>query len=204
MRKLALSTIVAFAFYMGAAVAQSNMGGSAGAQGTQSASPNSGAQAGQPAPNENPGMTPSASTDQNSSSNMGESNKGEKKIKGCVQSQNGQYVLETKKGSVLLAGQDVSAHVGHEVTVKGTWENNSSANAGSSTASSSGSSEAWSKGTFNVTDVKMDSKTCKIKGNENSNTSGSSTSMPGAPTTGTTTPNSGTPNSNTATPPPQQ
>src|SRR5512142_2968132 len=131
MRKLALSTIVAFAFYMGAAVAQSNMGGNAGAQGTQGASPNSGVQTGQPAPTETPSATSGTAADQNGTSNMGDQNKGEKKLKGCVQSQGSQYMLETKKGNVLLTGQDVSAHVGHEVTVKGTWENSSSGNAGS-------------------------------------------------------------------------
>ncbi len=55
----------------------------------------------------------------------------QKKIKGCVAQQNGQYVLETKHGrSVPLSGQDVSAHVGHTVALHGTW---SAASTGSQT-----------------------------------------------------------------------
>ena len=123
MRKLALSTIVAFAVFVTAAVAQSGgMGGSS--QGTQGSSPT--AQPGQTQPGQihpgqpgGPDMGPgTAGTDQNGTSANTNESKGEKKLKGCVQSENGQYVLETKKGNILLTGQDVSAHVGHEVSVR--------------------------------------------------------------------------------------
>src|SRR5437870_1782566 len=133
MRKLALSIIVAFAVYVTAAVAQAvNMGGSN--QGSQGSSPTAQpgqtqrrqTQAGQTQPGQpgGPDMGPGASgQEQNGPSANTGASKGEKKLKGCVQSQGGQYVLETKKGkAVALAGQDVSAHVGHEVAVKGTWE----------------------------------------------------------------------------------
>ena len=165
MRNLVLSIIVAFAISVTAAVAQSgSMGGSA--QGRQGSPPT--AQPGQTQPGQTQPGYPggpdmgSSQTDQNGPSANTSASKGEKKLKGCVQSQNGQYVLETKKGNVLLAGQDVSAHVGHEVSVKGTWESSGSPSNSSATAGSSGS-ESWSKGTFNVTDVKMESDTCKIK-----------------------------------------
>jgi len=83
----------------------------------------------------------------------GQAEKGEKKLKGCVQSQGGQSVLETKKGKeVTLTGQDLSAHNGHEVEVKGSWAS------GSMSQASAGSSGDKA---FNVTDVKMVSETCK-------------------------------------------
>jgi hypothetical protein len=83
--------------------------------------------------------------------------KGEKKMKGCVQSQGGQYVLETKKGkAVPLSGQDMSQHVGHEVAVHGTW-GGSSSNSMSSTSSGGGADSGKS---FNVTSVDMISDSC--------------------------------------------
>jgi len=136
MRKLALSTIVAFAVFVTAAVAQSGSMGGSSQQGTQ-AQPGQ-TQPGQTQPGQpgGPDMGPGASqTDQNGPSANTNENKGEKKLKGCVQSQNGQYVLETKKGNILLTGQDVSAHVGHEVSVKGAWQSSSGAGgAGSASA----------------------------------------------------------------------
>ena len=150
MRKLILGCL-AFAFFAVSAFAQAAPGGGQGT--TQNSSP------GMSQPRQDPGMTqpdsnssPSAQTDQgNAQQNQ---NASEKKLKGCVQSQGGQYVLEIKKGkAVALAGQDVSAHVGHEVALKGTWES------GASSAASTGT--AGSEKTFNVTKVDMISETCK-------------------------------------------
>jgi hypothetical protein len=179
MNKFVLSMIAAFALCVATAVAQS---GPTGAQRTQGASPT---MSQTPGANPQPGMNQPGSTpaDQNSGS-MGNSQaeKGEKKLKGCVQSQGGQTVLETKKGKeVALTGQDLSAHNGHEVEVKGTWAG------GSMSQTSAGSS---GDKTFNVTDVKMISETCKgskEKGSSSMGTgangtnpsgSGSSTSSP--------------------------
>lgn len=187
MRKLALSLIVAFAVYVTAAAAQAGAGAGPGSQGTQGSSPSMqqpGQQPGTAQPGtagQPPDMGPSTS-DQNGNTANTNSTKGEKKLKGCVESQGGQYVLETKKGPVSLTGQDVSAHVGHEVTVKGMWENGSNSSA---TATSSGA-ESTSKGTFNVTNVKMDSETCKIKTKDNMGTSGNS-GMGGSNSTGSST-----------------
>jgi hypothetical protein len=120
---------------------------------------------------------PGTQTDQNAA-NQNQTN-GERRLKGCVQSQGGQYALETKKGkTIALAGQDVSAHVGHEVSVKGTWENGMS-------ATSSGNTGASGK-TFNVTEVKMISETCGGKSHSGSmdhsstgsGNSGSTTTQP--------------------------
>jgi hypothetical protein len=206
MRKLALSVIVAFTFYVTAAVAQSgnsgSMGGSTGAQGTQQSSPgatspngqNGQVQPGTPAGTEAPGVGPNTGPSNSAPSDqMGTSNKGEKKLKGCVQSQSGQYVLESKHGkTVMLTGQDLSAHVGHEVKVKGTWESGgSSAMSSTSTAGASNTGEK----TFNVTNVEMVSETCKDNGNSSNNNSGSST---GAGSTGSTT-GSGTTGTGTGT-----
>jgi hypothetical protein len=153
MNKFVLSMIAALALCVATAVAQSS--GAPGSQGTQGSSPT---MSQTPGANPQPGMSQSGSTptDQNSG-NMGGNNsaeKGEKKLKGCVQSQGGQATLETKKGKqIALTGQDVSAHNGHEVELKGTW-----AGSGSMSQTSSGSS---GEKTFNVTDVKMISETCK-------------------------------------------
>jgi hypothetical protein len=131
-----------------------------------------------------PGMDQSSSTSQNQNTSSGEH-----KLKGCVQSQGGQYMLETKKGKeVALTGQDVSAHVGHEVSLKGTWESGSGMSA---TSSSNSGHEASSGKTFNVTDVKMVSETCKMKNSsgESGNMGNSGSSSPNG-TGSTSSPNS--------------
>lgn len=152
MRKLELSVCLAFALFVASAVAQ--MAPAGGGQGTQNSSPSMsqpGQQPGMAQPDRNAPGTP---TDQNAADQN--RNNGERKLKGCVQSQSGQYVLETKKGkTVALAGQDVSSHVGHEVAVKGTWETGMSATS-SASAGTSGK-------TFNVTSVDMISESCNTK-----------------------------------------
>lgn len=192
MRNLVLSIVVAFAICVTAAVAQSgSMGGSA--QGRQGSPPT--AQPGQTQPGQTQPGYPggpdmgSSQTDQNGPS----ANTGEKKLKGCVQSQAGQYVLETKKGkTIALAGQDVSAHVGHEVAVKGTWESGNAS--GMSSTSTSSGSNAGEK-TFNVTNVEMISDTCKGSKKNSTGTGAGSTGSStgsgtnsGAGSTGTTPP----------------
>jgi len=112
--------------------------------------------------------------------------KGEKKLKGCIESENGKYVLENKHGKeVTLTGQDLSGHVGHKVVVRGTFQNSAAAsasgeNAGTaasagstSTSSTSASTTTGSSDTkdmkakagkdFNVTSVDMVASTCKDK-----------------------------------------
>ena len=186
MKRLSLSVCLACAFFVASAVAQVAPGGG---QGTQNSSPSMS----QPSQQQQPGgmnqpdaTTPGAQTDQNTANQNQNQNNGERKLKGCVQSEGGQYMLETKKGkTVALAGQDVSAHVGHEVSVKGTWENGMS-------ATSSGNTGPSGK-TFNVTQVKMVSETCSGKSHSGSmdHSSGSNT--------GTTSPNTG----NSGSQPPQ-
>jgi hypothetical protein len=74
------------------------------------------------------------------------------KMTGCVQSQGSGYALVDKKhpnGVTLLSSQDLSAHVGHKVEVKGTWESASAAaNTGASSASTGATgTESASAGT---------------------------------------------------------
>jgi hypothetical protein len=168
MKRMSLCTLVAFAVLVSsAAIAQAG----ASPQGTQGSSPGMSqpGAAGQQQPGGYPSQQPGASpttgqTDQNASQTP---EKSEKKLKGCVQSEGGQYVLQTKKGNVALTGQDVSAHAGHEVAVKGMWESGGGSN---SSAASSGKSEK----TFNVSNVKMISDSCgDKKGNSGNMGSGS-------------------------------
>ncbi len=139
MKKIMLpfATVLLFAL---ATFAQTNSpDATPGAQGTQSSSPSM-------------QQTPSNDTGMSGASNS------EKKIKGCVAQQNGQYVLETKHGkSVPLSGQDVSAHVGHTVTLHGTW---AAASTGAQTSTGMGSGNS-----FAVTKVDMISDSCSMKGN---------------------------------------
>lgn len=166
MRRMCLSIVTLLAFFVAAAVAQTTPSAppdqqSTGATaGSQSSSPSTAA----------PSDTQTGTSNMGQQGNTGYGNtsgaKGETKLKGCVQSQGGQYVLETKKGkTVPLTGQDLSAHVGHEVTVHGTWQ---TASAGSTTdMSAAGSSPTSNAGmgasegnAFSVSSVDMISKSC--------------------------------------------
>jgi len=187
MKKLSLSIFVTFAFFVTAAVAQTTPGGSAGQGSSPSMSRPASPSQQQPGMTQPDNSAPTGQTDQNNP-NATKPDKGEKKLKGCVQSQGGQYVLETKKGkTVALTGQDVSAHVGHEVSVKGTWESGASAGAGVSSSSSSGSA-AGSEKTFNVASVDMISDTCGGKSKGSSGSMGTAPSGTNPSGTGTTPP----------------
>jgi hypothetical protein len=171
MKKVSLSIVTAFVFFLAMAVAQNTTQGAAGSAGTEQSSPSmsqgtSGSQGG------SGGM-------QGSSSSMKHKGmKGEKTLKGCVRSEGGQYMLEEKSGKMVnLTGSDVSAHVGHEVRVEGMWEKGSPESA---SAASSGAGMSANH-MFNVTNVSMVSDTCtmgkKSKGGSMSK-SGSSTTQP--------------------------
>lgn len=158
MNKLVLSMVAALALCV---AASAQAGGPGSSQGTQGSSPT---MQGPGTQNQQPGMQTGSSYPQSGSSQSGSmggdsaksESKGEKKLKGCVQATGSQAMLETKKGKeVALTGQDVSAHNGHEVELKGTYESGSSMSQSSAGAGSSGEK------TFNVTDVKMLSETCK-------------------------------------------
>jgi hypothetical protein len=168
MNKVTLSVCLAFAFFVASADAQ---------MAPRQQSPNSSPTMSQP------GQYPSQGTSQTSpdqSTTTQNQANAEHTIKGCVQSEGGSYVLQTKKGKdIALTGEDVSAHVGHEVSLKGTWGEHamSSTEAGST-------SNAAAKKAFNVSSVKMISETCKAKGSMGSSSSPSETKPSG---TGTST-----------------
>ena len=173
MKKLLMCTCTALVFLIAAAVAQTNPSTdttSPGSQGTTSSSPAMGQQTPTQDTTQGNGAGGNGSMTSNTSTSAGmKGDKGDKKMKGCIQSQGGQYMLQSKHGNVMLAGQDVSAHVGHEVTVHGTWEGS-----GNMSGSSSSSSMASGK-SFNVTAVDMISETCSMgKGK----TSGTSSTQP--------------------------
>src|SRR6266568_4651665 len=179
MKKLSLCTLVALALLVSsAAIAQA--GGSP--QGTQGSSPGMSqpGSAGQQQPgypsSQQPGSTGTmgSQTDQNAPSQKRE--KSEKKLKGCVQSEGGQYMLQTKKGNIALTGQDVSAHAGHEVAVKGTWESGGGSNSSAASTGSSGK-------TFSVASVDMISDSCSGK---KGNSGSMGTSSPSGSSTGNT------------------
>jgi hypothetical protein len=81
----------------------------------------------------------------NTSASAKTDNKSGKKadITGCISSQGGSYYLVDKKhpsGVQLLSSEDLSAHVGHKVQVKGSWEAATGSSASSAGPSSSASS----------------------------------------------------------------
>ena len=160
MKKLAVSLIAVFTLCLAAAVAQT-------ATDPSQAAPGSSPSASQPgsASQQQPGQAGQTN------SSAAPSEKSDKKLRGCIQSQGGKYVLESKKGKATpLTGQDVSAHVGHEVSVKGSWESG-----GAGTGVSSGASAEKS---FNVTSVDMISDTCSAKSGSSPAGTGSTTNPP--------------------------
>ncbi|MBO0912483.1 MAG: hypothetical protein J2P13_11880 [Acidobacteria bacterium] len=165
MNKQPLSICLAFAFLVASAVAQMAPRGSQGDQTSPSTSQPSTSQPSQ-YPSQGAGQT---SPDQNATTQNQAG--GEHTIKGCVQSQGGSYILETRKGKeVALSGQDVSSHVGHEVALKGTWEGGGHATS-STAAGSTGSTAGGESKTFDVSSVKMISESCKGKGGTGSTSS---------------------------------
>lgn len=174
MKRVALSALLSVAM-VAAAAAQTSTGSTPSGSSSQ-----------------NPSSTPSTSSDQStgatsstapastSAENKSAENKSESgkkaKLTGCVQSQGGGYALVDKKypnGVQLLSSEDLSAHVGHKVEVKGTWEAASSASAsgssasgssagtGSSSASSLPQSDAGANQAVRVSEIKMKSDKCE-------------------------------------------
>ena len=148
MRNIVIATVFALVFGL-AAVAQTTPG----SQQTMPQGTN---------PSTQPSTTPSTSGDMSNTGNQNTAaseTKGEKKLKGCIQSEGGKYVLQDKHGKdVALAGSaDLASHVGHTVTVHGTY--GSGSDASSATASNSGMS-ASSGQQFMVSKIDMVSESC--------------------------------------------
>lgn len=173
MRSLWLSVITGLVFFVAGAAAQSTPSTQDQSQGTTGSSPAASAPYGAQGQSQSPegtnsprGMNSKPMASQNSgygqSGNAQPAN-GEKKMKGCVKSEGGQYMLETKSGkSIPLTGKDVSEHVGHEVMLHGTW-----AKSGDMSGMSGGS---MGKGehAFEVTSIDHLSSTCSGKSSKGS------------------------------------
>jgi hypothetical protein len=154
MKQMWVSLITGCLFFAAVAVAQTSPSGGH-SQGTTNSSPAMNGQPGSPSSGMDQSGSQSGVSDDRSGNSGGM--KAEKKMKGCVASQGGRYVLETKKGkAVPLSGEGISAHVGHEVAVHGTRGEGSS----NSMSSTSGGSGADSGKTLNVTSIDMISDTC--------------------------------------------
>lgn len=80
--------------------------------------------------------------------------KTEKKLKGCIQSEGGKYLLKEDHGKTVALGgsQELPSHLGHTVTVHGNYMSNA---ATGNAATSSGSSAA-----FMVSKIDLVSDTC--------------------------------------------
>jgi Protein of unknown function (DUF5818) len=175
MKKLSLSIVTALVFFVATAMAQTTPATDPQGSTPTTASPSN--QTSTPeaqAPAAQPGASTSSAPAAGTQSASTTEPKGEKKLKGCIESENGKFVLEAKHGKeITLTGQDVSAHVGHQVVVHGAFQNSMAASASgenAGTAASAGSTSTSSTDTktkagqeFNVTSVDMVSSTCKDK-----------------------------------------
>jgi hypothetical protein len=93
-------------------------------------------------------------------------NKGEKKITGCIRSENGKYVLESRlhKKVWLSGSEDLGPNVGHTVVLYGTYLN-ATAPANSDQAGQKNSSAPATnrqESIFQVSKVEMVSDACAI------------------------------------------
>jgi hypothetical protein len=109
-----------------------------------------------------PSAQPSQSTSETSSQSQTaepSSSQKETKLKGCLQSENGKYILQEKNGkTVELTGQDLSAHVGQTVKVEGTRSAASESLPAGTGQPSAGSSNEQ----FTVTKIDKVSDTCEM------------------------------------------
>jgi Protein of unknown function (DUF5818) len=118
-----------------------------------------------PTVQEQTGSMPTAQSQSSSSQSSNIANSGnqnsaavsEKKLKGCLISQGGKYVLQDKRGKeVALAGSaELGSHIGHIVTVRGTFANGDANRRSSATYSAAGLG-----GTFMVSKLDPISDSC--------------------------------------------
>src|SRR2546421_11536980 len=147
MKKLSLSIVTVLVFFVATAIAQTTpatdpQGSTPTTASPSNQTPTPEAQAPAAQPGASTASTPAAGTQ------TAAEPKGEKKLKGCIESENGKFVLENKHGKeITLIGQDVSAHVGHQVVVHGAFQNSTAASASgenAGTAASAGSTSTSS------------------------------------------------------------
>ena len=159
MKHIFVATVFSLVFAL-AALAQTTPGTAQSPQGRdRSAMPET--TPSQTSPSQTPGMSnPNAPGDTTS----------EKKLKGCIASQGDKYVLQDKHGKeIALSGsQELASHVGHTVTVHGTYANGSDASTGASSATSATANGGTSGDHFLVSKVDMISESCTMDKGKNS------------------------------------
>lgn len=162
MKQIVLTTVFAILFGC-AAFAQSSEPQSPTQGTTPSAEPGTGSQT---SPSQAPEMgTPAQGS--HHEANAEKRGKGEKKLKGCLRSEGGKFVLEEKHGKRvnLSSTEDLSSHVNHMVTVHGSYENAANASGESSaataTSTGAGTSAAASGEQFMVSNIDSVSDSCK-------------------------------------------
>jgi len=97
----------------------------------------------------------------------------EKKLKGCVESQGGNYVLREKHDKIvaLMGGQDLASYVGQTVAVHGMYASASKEN-----------QDKNEQRQFHVSKVDTVASTCKLdKGKNNSASPGDARNSPSNP-----------------------
>jgi hypothetical protein len=159
MKHLVVATMFALVFGL-VSVAQTTPGT---AQSPQSKDPSAMPQS---SPSQaSPAETPNMSNRSASASDT----KGEKKLKGCIESEGGKYVLREKNGKevALTGSEDLSSHVGQTVTVHGTYASGSDASSATGTSSTTmgtSSSGSMSSGgdQFMVSKIDMVSQSCSM------------------------------------------
>ena len=168
MKKLSLlvSLVLAFAISVWAQTPSTNDtqigSGSSAAQSSPSSSGSMGSQGSM--------SSPSTSTNSQTSGSMGQSNTAtaeqgktgkDHKLKGCLESEAGSYMLREKSGKeiALTGSADLSQYANHEVAVHGDWSTGASAPA--STTSDMSKSGGSSEKQFTVEKVDSLSDTCK-------------------------------------------
>jgi hypothetical protein len=142
MKHVALTVVFTLVFGL-AALAQTQSSDQQG-----SSSPSSSQSQTSPSTSPSTSQTPDMSTPPSGKQTSGSEAKGEKKLKGCVESQGGQYVLREKNGKeVALTGSaDFASHVGHTVTVHGTVEKSGAGSMGSSSGTSGSQTSSGTSG----------------------------------------------------------
>ena len=175
MKKLSLSIITVLVFFVATAMAQTTPATDPQGSTPTTASPSAPTPTPEAqAPAAQPGAATSAAPAAGTPSAATAEPKGEKKLKGCIESENGKFVLENKHGKeITLVGQDVSAHVGHQVVLHGSFQNSTAASASGETAGTAAAAGSTSTSStdmkakagqeFNVTSVDMVASTCKDK-----------------------------------------
>lgn len=114
----------------------------------------------------NSSSSPSMQQDSQPGSMANSANKGATKIKGCIRSEHGNYLLESKRHKVvaLTGSEDFAPHVGHTVTLYGNFLPGT-AMGGAAGANGKSAPSA----NFQVSKMEMVSETCALDQKDSKN-----------------------------------